>query len=399
MDKKTRIDRIVIIISGRFNKRNYERFGVSILQKNGFVMEIWDINSVLFKHSKEKEENRDFAQNVIIKTFYDRDNLRFDLSRLAEKDFVVPIFPYYGPTSDLFKAISKSNAHYAFFNATVTPTQVKKDAAYYLKKLSNLNLFNRNKRKDFLFWKLPYQFHGIKPARLLLAGGNKSSVINNIPVSFSTEVLWGHTLDYDIYLREKNRKGNYPKPYGVLIDANFPFNLDPKRLNIKPCITAEQYYPLVNNFLDKLEKDLGIKTIIAAHPHSQYDKRPECYKGRLVIKGETARLIRDSEFVLGHSSTSVCFANLFSKPMIFLTSHDLEKSFQGSNIKIMAKWFGKEPVFMEDNTVNWEEELKISKAHYDNYRSEFIKCTHSKNIPFWQIVADRIKKGFYCDIQ
>ena len=36
--------RIIIIVESKFCKRDYDRFGVSIFEKKGFIVEVWDIS-------------------------------------------------------------------------------------------------------------------------------------------------------------------------------------------------------------------------------------------------------------------------------------------------------------------------------------------------------------------
>ena len=87
------------------------------------------------------------------------------------------------------------------------------------------------------------------------------------------------------------------------------------------------------------------------------------------------------------------FANLFNKPVIFLTSSNLDSSFLGHQIKVMASWFGKSPIYFDtDIEINWERELTVSAKRYEHYRQAYIKTKNSEDLPFWQIVANRLKR-------
>ena len=53
----------------------------------------------------------------------------------------------------------------------------------------------------------------------------------------------------------------------------------------------------------------------------------------------------------------------------------------------------KKPVFIDTcSNFNLEAELEMNREAYDNYRRAYIKIEQSEDIPFWQIVANRIKK-------
>ena len=43
--------------------------------------------------------------------------------------------------------------------------------------------------------------------------------------------------------------------------------------------------------------------------------------------------------------------------------------------------------------INWSEPLKLgTPSHYEHYRRAYIKTENSAELPFWQIVANRLKK-------
>ena len=50
----TKIKKVIYIIETRFNKRDYDRFGIEILKKNGFEVEVWDFTPFLGSHEYRK---------------------------------------------------------------------------------------------------------------------------------------------------------------------------------------------------------------------------------------------------------------------------------------------------------------------------------------------------------
>ena len=67
-------------------------------------------------------------------------------------------------------------------------------------------------------------------------------------------------------------------------------------------------------FFDYIEHKFHVRIIIAAHPKSNYDAKSDYYQGRTIIKGDTARLVKDSSFVIASQSTAINLAILFNKP-------------------------------------------------------------------------------------
>lgn len=132
----------------------------------------------------------------------------------------------------------------------------------------------------------------------------------------------------------------------IFLDEFIPFHSDYLYQKQMAPVTAERYYPLLNNFFDRVEKALDVEVIIAAHPKSWYDKLPDYFNGRRVVKGDTCQLVRGCKAVIAHSSTSVNFAVLYYKPVILITCADLDKDWFGDNIRAMAKELGKKPIFI-----------------------------------------------------
>ncbi len=392
------IKRIIFLRETHFNFTRNQTACLDLLKKNGFRVEVWDMMPVLhaeFLKSYTYPHSYNYDELTV---FHDKTQAYRVLSNLSQSDFVINDISYLFWNLGIYQALSKSKALYAVFYANAVPIY-KDGRKQLLKKRLRLFLgFKRPHSKFLVLWKklymrLPFRWLGIRPASLILAGGERC-FIYRYPVDKNTKVLQIHSLDYDLYLRDKE-KPTTVKPTAVFIDEFLPFAHDSLFDGRGIPITAEKYYPLLNRFFDRVEEKTGLKVIIAAGPRSYYESLPDYFNGRQCIRGKTIDLIKESSLVLAHRSTAVSFCNLYNKPVIFLTCSDLEKQCDGGEIKEMAEWFGKKPVFVEDgNTINWQEELTVSKVHYDRYRQSYIKTKDSPELPFWQVVADQLKENF-----
>lgn len=244
-----------------------------------------------------------------------------------------------------------------------------------------------------LFLRINFNLLGISPATLSLAGGARSVTSNKYPVNNKTETLWLHTLDYDIYLREKDRVHEVDRNLGVFLDEYMPFHPDYLYMGVQPFIMeTNDYYRFLCRFFKLLDDKYKMRIIIAAHPRSHYEKHPDYFDGRPVIKGKTSELIRDSCFVIAHASTSLNFAVLFKKPIIFVTTDELDKSSEGVWIHNIASLFGKRVYNLNKiNGIDIARELNVNSDLYENYKNEYIKTAGSQELPFWQIFVNRIK--------
>jgi len=196
-----------------------------------------------------------------------------------------------------------------------------------------------------------------------------------------------HALDYDIYLENKGLSVCENKI--VFLDEFMPFH--PDYFENPIVLDPESYYKKITKLFKRLEDIFGIPVIVAAHPRSNYDAYPKYFKEFKIIRGDTFRLISQSKLVLAHASAGLSFANLFSKPVLFLTSNNIKKSSRGSSIEAMAIAFGKCPLNLDTNYKNkLRDEMNISAEHYKKYRQNYIKMDGSQDCAFWEIVINTI---------
>jgi len=157
-------------------------------------------------------------------------------------------------------------------------------------------------------------------------------------------------------------------------------------------VTPDEYYPLLCEFFSYVEKALALNVVIAAHPRSHYEKLPDFWQGRKVIRGKTDELVKDSKFVILHSSTSVNFPVLYKKPMVFVTMDGLEKSVYGSMISRFSSYFRKSPINISRvGAIELERELICYEEGYTKYKRDHIKVEGTEEKLFWQVVGDKIK--------
>jgi len=387
-------------VESPLNQRDFQRYGIELLLEKGFGVEVWDLVNILKPHYTKSYMPPDPIDWPGSRILNDKKVALEKIRDLSSDTFVINFVGYSPKSFWVYRAISSSQARYAVFMANALPSlEMGRNESlfpFYLKRLSKVTgkkLFNlmQHLARD-RFYHLPFTWLGIKPASLILAGGEQC-LKYRYPVDKSTEILWAHTMDYDLYLRERDNPFT-ERPIAVFLDEYLPFHPDWIRLRIQPPIAAENYYPLLNNFFNLLEQRLELKVVIATHPRSHYEELPDYFGGRECTRGKTIRLVRESRLVLAHSSTALNFANLFRKPVIFLTSSDLDKSNYGAFIRTMANWFGKDRIFMDgDTAVDWGQKLTVNIGHYERYRRAYIKTEQSEDIPFWQIVANRLRRG------
>jgi hypothetical protein len=94
-----------------------------------------------------------------------------------------------------------------------------------------------------------------------------------------------------------------------------------------------------------------------------------------------------------HYSTSLNFAILYHKPVIFITTDEMELYAMGAKyIRLFSSALNRK--FININTecnIDWQKESRIDEELYSAYKEKYIKRKNTKEKLFWQIVADEIK--------
>lgn len=393
-----KIKRIILLFEIKFCKRDYDRFGIEILQNNGFKVEVWDCTP--FLHEK-------FYNEIILpdqisfdgyRIFSDINQVKSELLKLGSSDLVISFIDYRSETYSIYRCISKVNIKYGVWivgGSYPLPSMVNKRLtaiAFICTKVKKLGKINLGRIKHYIVSRIPFRYLGIRPADFVLAGAANTNFYK-FPIGPKSEIIRVHYLDYDIYLNEIHRSYSLNGKSAVFLDEYLPFHPDFSYCSMAAPLKPEDYYPAICEFFNKVEAELGIKIIVAAHPKSNYEDLPDYFEGRQVIRGQTAKLVRESKFVLAHASYSINFAVLFKKPVIFLTLDKLKPSFQGALVDVMSGALNKKAINLNGPyQIDWNTELSIDEQSYEQYKHRYIKMRGTEELPFWQIAANYIKR-------
>jgi hypothetical protein len=399
-----KINKIIVIRDYPFNQLDYERFGIELLRNNGLKIEIWDITPCIhekFKYQLVEEGPSNFKG---LQIFKEKNEVVKAISSLDNGCIINCFIEYSLRTFFVFRAISKQQINYCVYEMVSFPNLFPIQNSYIERIASILKKSNSLKFKEIIQHilnktLLKYFFlFGIAPASIVLLGGDKSTGSSLFPVDKTTTRLWTHSLDYDIYLQDKTELIDSCKKTGVFLDEYLPFHPDSYYMGIEFPISPENYYPKVCNFFNILEKNMNVRIVIAAHPKSDYENLPDYFHGRTLIKGETARLVRESSFVIVHASTSLDFAVLYNKPILFLTTEDIQKMNSGKNLKglaitVIAAELGKKPINIDHlSGFNWEKEMVVNHEAYLRFKDHYIKKQGTPEKPMWEIFYSYIQQ-------
>ena len=89
-------------------------------------------------------------------------------------------------------------------------------------------------------------------------------------------------------------------------------------------MTSEYYYPAMNFGLSKIAEALSCDVRIAAHPRSDYKSKPFKYS-LPILKDQTFELIKQASVVVSHGSTALQWAVIMRKPIIMVTTDEMNE--------------------------------------------------------------------------
>ena len=197
--------------------------------------------------------------------------------------------------------------------------------------------------------------------------------------------FYSHALDYDLFLADQmdcSVQSPSCKNIITFIDEDMLNHANYIQQNIVPSITKDNYFASLDNFFTALESQFDINVVVAEHPRSRYSnsQKNEYFYGRTVIASQTYSLIKNSLFVVSHSSKSIDIAVLLRKPIILLTTNEIKLcSRQSPLIKSFSELLGI-PIVNSDCPTSFDNIahlLSFSNSLYDRYIDTYIKHPES----------------------
>ena len=159
-------------------------------------------------------------------------------------------------------------------------------------------------------------------------------------------------------------------------------------------MTAVDWYPKLNLFFNFVEMALNTKVEVAIHPKHIGRDHSEMFIERSTFGGQTAELVARSSLIIGTFSTSISYAVAFAKPLILVTSDQIQNGrdqYKASLIANIAKETGAK-VFNIDREYTGQElrdALVIDHAKRDSYKRKYL-TSRTDDKPNYQVLLDEV---------
>lgn len=377
------VERVVALMETPLTPWDNERFGLPVFQAAGLRTQVWDLSPLL-------RPGLDAADALPATRVATLDAFRREIAALPARRTLVLSFLSYGMrTWACFRALSRANLPYAVVWAPhVLPADHARESPWH-----RLRRLRPRPLAEHLFSLIRPSLIGVAPPRLVLAACGSNGLVQSERFGPATEVVPAHMHDYDIYLACRNRPtAGFDRPTAVFLDEYLPFHPDYERHGRPPDASPEEYFPSLNRFFATLEMRLGLRVVVAAHPRSQYE-HTSVFAGRSIVKGRTAELVRAADLVLAHASTSVNFAVLFAKPIVFISSDALDRSPMRGYIHMLAEELSRPLVNVDHAAPDAIAGLSrdVAEPRYAAFVDRYLKVKGTSDKPCWQLLVDRLK--------
>ena len=233
----------------------------------------------------------------------------------------------------------------------------------------------------------------LMPGRVLVGGSEEVARVSR-DYPRSTLPVLANSSDYSTCLRLDD-SGSESQNSVIYLDTGFPgFPRDEVIEKIVEQVSGADWYPKLGSFFDFVESVLATKVNVAIHPkHVGRDHQP-MFGTRSTIGGQTPELVSKCSLVIATNSTSISYAVAFEKPLILVTSDQIQNGrdqYKASLIANIAKETGAK-IFNIDREYT-EQELRdalvIDHARRESYKRKYL-TSRTDDKPNYQVLLEEV---------
>ena len=371
-------EEVVFFLSESVNLRNLNRLGYYNLKKH-FKVKIIDLTFLL--NIKINNQKNIIKNNFLIKV-YSWDELKY---QIGKKIFFIDFTTKNSLKYILFQRyLIRNGSKKIHITSNFLPKDIffnRKEKLYFLiKDLKFLTLVRK------LIFFIKYRI-----LKRLNVNPNYALISGNLPKkNFSpfTKIIDSQSLDYNRFLESKNKKQKVKKNYNVFIDQMMFVHPD---LNIENIYEEEEkqliYLNDLKNFFINLRNFDKKEIMFVFHPRAN-ERYKKIIKKKINLNfckfsewKKTDIFIKNSNFVICHTSSATQLAILFFKPIIFLT-HKIFSDYFKKYISGLSNEIGLKPINFELNDFDLNKIKKLKKVNkkiYNKYIYNYISIKRSKS--------------------
>lgn len=375
--------KIILISNGNNNRNLLKHWFIKDLSKR-YLVEIWNVGKII-----DFENNHKCNLNIINYEIKSISRLKKELDKNNKNRlFFILAISYYYNTIGVYYILTKYSKFLAFFNWGYLPNpssnkSILKHIINLYKTRPSLDVFVKNFLK--IVTQKIFRIMFVKKYDLSFNAGSEAK-----KYSYSKKNISIHLCDYDDFLESSNVKD---KNFTVFLDINLPNSIDTKILGLKK-YEPNYYYLSLNEFFDNFERKFQTKIVIAGHPNTK--KFHDFYNKRPIYFDKTAQLVKNCKYVVSHHSTSISYAVLNYKPLVFIYNTQMKNTYEEKEITNFSSYLNRgAPILIENfNSKKILDIKKISKKAYDDYKYRYIVSKSVEKKTSLEIIEDKINLFF-----
>ena len=386
--------RYIILSESLFSSRDWDRFGCEELRRHGYQVQPVQIAVAL--GSRPPQQNANFFSIDGIVEPGGLDALEGLLSDIGPADIVLVESRLSKITWPLFQILRRRAVKYVAVDLGNLPQHRMKSLraalswTEYLRLLANDlgGFLHRLKALGSLMVFRGFEYFRLQPPSMwFTAGEGVSGIGSGLPKYWQAHRISVPSFDWLAVQAAQEaapRKALADQGTAVFLDEAFLDHPDFGVLDLARPVT-ERYWAQLETFFEAVETKTGLRVIIAPHPKSS-GLIPEKSRSRMGAIGSTSQLVRDCRLVLCHASTSVSYAVLFRKPLLFVTTDEIERSHFGKPIARMSGCFARRRLNADRFTPDEIEIPPVDERKYRAYEAAYLRAPDAIALSPWEFM-------------
>jgi hypothetical protein len=382
--------RYVILSESLFTENDWRRFGCGELQDKGYtIIPVQIGHAIGLPRPKPRGMFKSIDCAVDLKNLDDLDRLLRDI---GTDDIVLVESRLSSLGRPLFRLLRRRGIRYVAVDLGNLPAYKlsSRHAALSLTEYLQIRVEDgfgwlhrlRTLVKEMVAHR--FEYFRLQPPWLWLTAGTEVPLIGSgLPSFWKASRVPVASFDHLAAEKMRNRACQ-PDKTAVFLDEAFVDHPDFTILGSRSPVSLE-YWSKLEVLFSAIEVGTGLRVVIAPHPKST-GLVPCAIRARMAEVGHTVELVRGSELVLCHASTAVSFAVLFRKPLMFITTDEIERSHYREAIARMSGNFASRRVNADrfasaDLTIP-----HVDENLYQAYEHAFIRAPNAIDAWPWDVL-------------
>lgn len=385
-------DLLYICIKNPFTQRDLDRMGIEALERH-FEVRILDCTAWLMPKAYETRGRSTITRHNL-RSIHSLRELKDEL-RDVHGGFAIDYVGQFSAQAVLLFNLLKSKGLklIAIDNVAFPSPELATGGRSAVKKLLNAIRYGGLRRHlnariiKWLLKCLPDQ----TPDYALVSG---TSWTADPRFSGAAKIIPAHSFDYERYLELRGAPRFLNHDYAVYVDEDIAGHEDNAEIGFKMPVSAERFYSALSRFLGAFEAAVGIPVVVAGYPSDRAAATGR-FNGRKVIWGKTAELIRHASVVFAHASTAISYAVLWRRPLVFLTTNEMNESWYGPWMEAPRKVLNASIANLDQDVpgpltvAEWQ---RVDERAYKHYEGTYLRSAEAPDESLWSIFLS-VKKA------